>query len=281
MEKIINGRELALKYQDEIISFVEEREKASLRLPTISLIQVGNDGGSNYYRESVKKLCVKLKITVKEYIYEESIDEKSFLNSVKAVDEDKNIDGILMLMPLPKHIDSNKAIDQISQGKDIDGLTDNNIGRFYSGKKAFVPCTAKSVVAILESLPIKLEGKNVVVLGRSNVVGKPVSNLLIGKNTTVTICHSKTQNLKELCRKADIIVAAIGKPKFIDNEFINEGAIIIDVGTTYFEGKLTGDVNFDETFELASYITPVPGGVGALTTTMLLSSLCEACRNNV
>ncbi|ADL51677.1 bifunctional 5,10-methylenetetrahydrofolate dehydrogenase/5,10-methenyltetrahydrofolate cyclohydrolase [Clostridium cellulovorans] len=281
MEKIINGKALALQYQDDIINFIKEREATNLRLPAISLIQVGNDGGSNYYRESVKKLCEKLKITVKECIYEENIEEKVFLDSVKAVDEDINVDGILMLMPLPKHIDSNKAIDQISQGKDIDGLTDNNIGKFYSGKKAFIPCTAKAVLAILESLPIELEGKNVVVLGRSNVVGKPVSNLLIGKNATVTTCHSKTENLKEVCKRADILVAAIGKPKFIGNEYVKEGAIVIDVGTTYYEGKLTGDVNFDEVSELASFITPVPGGVGALTTTMLLSSLCEACKNNV
>ena len=184
---------------------------------------------------------------------------------------------ILMLqLPLPNHIDEKKVVDMIEPSKDIDCLTYKSVGKLYLGEETFLPCTPNSVITLLKSKNIDLEGKRVTILGRSNIVGKPLLQLFLKENATVTICHSKTKNLKEVCKEADILVVAIGKPKFITSEYIKEGAIVIDVGTSSFEGKITGDVDFNDVSKKASFITPVPGGVGALTTTLLINNVCEA-----
>ena len=179
-------------------------------------------------------------------------------------------------MPLPKHIDEKTIVNRISPKKDIDCLNSISVGKLYLGEDGFIPCTPHSVITLLKSLNIDLCGKNAVVLGRSNIVGKPVAQLLLRENCTVTICHSRTKNLQEVCSKADILVVAIGKPKFLDASYVKEGAVVIDVGTSSFEGKITGDVDFDKVIDKASYVTPVPGGVGALTTTLLIKNACEA-----
>lgn len=195
---------------------------------------------------------------------------------MEELNNDKDIHGIMLQVPLPKHINEKKVVNKISPLKDIDCLSSESVGKLYLGEEGFIPCTPNSVVTLLKSLNIDLCGKNAVVLGRSNIVGKPVAQLLLNENCTVTICHSRTKELKEVCSKADILVVAIGKPKFIDDSFIKEGAIVIDVGTSSFEGKITGDVDFEKVIDKAEYVTPVPGGVGALTTTLLIKNACEA-----
>ncbi|NFG62176.1 bifunctional methylenetetrahydrofolate dehydrogenase/methenyltetrahydrofolate cyclohydrolase [Clostridium sp. CMCC3677] len=278
MGQIINGKEVALKIKEEIKTFVEERKNNKLRIPKIASILVGNDGGSIYYMSSQEKVANSLGIDFLKIILEEDVTDEDVINEIHKLNEDVNIQGIMLQLPLPKHLNEKKIIKEISVKKDIDCLTFESQGKLYMGEKGFLPCTPNSVVTLIKSLNIDITGKEVVVLGRSNIVGKPVAQLLLNENATVTICHSKTKNLKEVCSKADILVVAIGKPKFIDEEYIKENAIVIDVGTSSFEGKITGDVNFDKVIDKASFVTPVPGGVGALTTTLLIKNSCEALK---
>ncbi|WP_252229153.1 bifunctional methylenetetrahydrofolate dehydrogenase/methenyltetrahydrofolate cyclohydrolase [Clostridium sp. ZBS15] len=278
MGQIINGKEVALKIKEEIKTFVEERKNNKLRIPKIASILVGNDGGSIYYMSSQEKVANSLGVDFLKIILEEDVTDEDVINEIHKLNEDVNIQGIMLQLPLPKHLNEKKIIKEISVKKDIDCLTFESQGKLYMGEKGFLPCTPNSVVTLIKSLNIDITGKEVVVLGRSNIVGKPVAQLLLNENATVTICHSKTKNLKEVCSKADILVVAIGKPKFIDEEYIKENAIVIDVGTSSFEGKITGDVNFDKVIDKASFVTPVPGGVGALTTTLLIKNSCEALK---
>ncbi|MBY7025036.1 MULTISPECIES: bifunctional methylenetetrahydrofolate dehydrogenase/methenyltetrahydrofolate cyclohydrolase [Clostridium] len=278
MGQIINGKEVALKIKEEIKTFVEERKNNKLRIPKIASILVGNDGGSIYYMSSQEKVANSLGVDFLKIILEENVTDDDVINEIHKLNDDVNVKGIMLQLPLPKHLNEKKIIKEISVKKDIDCLTFESQGKLYMGEKGFLPCTPNSVVTLIKSLNVDITGKEVVVLGRSNIVGKPVAQLLLNENATVTICHSKTKNLKEVCSKADILVVAIGKPKFIDEEYIKENAIVIDVGTSSFEGKITGDVNFDKVIDKASFLTPVPGGVGALTTTLLIKNSCEALK---
>ncbi|ACD25120.1 MULTISPECIES: bifunctional methylenetetrahydrofolate dehydrogenase/methenyltetrahydrofolate cyclohydrolase [Clostridium] len=278
MGQIINGKEVALKIKEEIKTFVEERKKNKLRIPKIASILVGNDGGSIYYMSSQEKVANSLGVDFLKIILEENVTDDDVINEIHKLNDDVNVQGIMLQLPLPKHLNEKKIIKEISVKKDIDCLTFESQGKLYMGEKGFLPCTPNSVITLIKSLKIDITGKEVVVLGRSNIVGKPVAQLLLNENATVTICHSKTKDLKEVCSKADILVVAIGKPKFIDEEYIKENAIVIDVGTSSFEGKITGDVNFDKVIDKASFVTPVPGGVGALTTTLLIKNSCEALK---
>ncbi|OSA97956.1 UNVERIFIED_ORG: bifunctional methylenetetrahydrofolate dehydrogenase/methenyltetrahydrofolate cyclohydrolase [Clostridium botulinum] len=278
MGQIINGKEVALKIKEEIKTFVEERKNNKLRIPKIASILVGNDGGSIYYMSSQEKVANSLGVDFLKIILEENVTDDDVINEIHKLNDDVNVQGIMLQLPLPKHLNEKKIIKEISVKKDIDCLTFESQGKLYMGEKGFLPCTPNSVVTLIKSLNVDITGKEVVVLGRSNIVGKPVAQLLLNENATVTICHSKTKNLKEVCSKADILVVAIGKPKFIDEEYIKENAIVIDVGTSSFEGKITGDVNFDKVIDKASFVTPVPGGVGALTTTLLIKNSCEALK---
>ncbi|OSA94791.1 UNVERIFIED_ORG: bifunctional methylenetetrahydrofolate dehydrogenase/methenyltetrahydrofolate cyclohydrolase [Clostridium botulinum] len=278
MGQIINGKEVALKIKEEIKTFVEERKNNKLRIPKIASILVGNDGGSIYYMSSQEKVANSLGVDFLKIILEENVTNEDVINEIHKLNDDVNVQGIMLQLPLPKHLNEKKIIKEISVKKDIDCLTFESQGKLYMGEKGFLPCTPNSVVTLIKSLNVDITGKEVVVLGRSNIVGKPVAQLLLNENATVTICHSKTKNLKEVCSKADILVVAIGKPKFIDEEYIKENAIVIDVGTSSFEGKITGDVNFDKVIDKASFLTPVPGGVGALTTTLLIKNSCEALK---
>ncbi|HBJ1647678.1 methenyltetrahydrofolate cyclohydrolase [Clostridium botulinum] len=278
MGQIINGKEVALKIKEEIKTFVEERKNNKLRIPKIASILVGNDGGSIYYMSSQEKVANSLGVDFLKIILEENVTDEDVINEIHKLNDDVNVQGIMLQLPLPKHLNEKKIIKEISVKKDIDCLTFESQGKLYMGEKGFLPCTPNSVVTLIKSLNVDITGKEVVVLGRSNIVGKPVAQLLLNENATVTICHSKTKNLKEVCSKADILVVAIGKPKFIDEEYIKENAIVIDVGTSSFEGKITGDVNFDKVIDKASFLTPVPGGVGALTTTLLIKNSCEALK---
>ena len=280
MGEIINGKEVALKVKEEIKSFTEGKKQEGKRMPKIASILVGDDGGSIYYMNNQEKVSTSLGVDFKKVVLDKNITEGELINTIDNLNNDNEVDGIILQLPLPKGLNEKNVIKKISPSKDIDCLTFESQGKLYMGEPEFLPCTPNSVVTLLKSLNINLEGKRVVVLGRSNIVGKPVAQLLLNENATVTICHSRTKDLKEVTSEADILVLAIGKPKFIDETYVKEGAIVIDVGTSRFEGKITGDVDFHKVIEKASYLTPVPGGVGALTTTLLVKNACEAYKKH-
>ncbi|OPJ63201.1 bifunctional 5,10-methylenetetrahydrofolate dehydrogenase/5,10-methenyltetrahydrofolate cyclohydrolase [Clostridium oryzae] len=281
MGKIIDGTKIAKSYKEEIKKFTDKLISDGKRVPCAAAIIVGNDGGSSYYLKSVMKNCSVLGVTIKDYRFPQEVTEQELEAAITNLNNDKNVDGIMLFLPLPKHINSKHITSLISYKKDIDCLTDLNNGKFYKGEESFIPCTPNSVVKLIENCGMDMEGKNAVILGRSNIVGKPLVQLLLQKNCTVTVCHSKTKELSKVCSNADILISCTGKPGLVTKEFLKEGAVVIDVGTTSVNGKITGDVVFEEVIEKASYITPVPGGVGAVTTTMLIRNICEAYRKNV
>lgn len=280
MNKIINGREVSKSIKESIKSFVENRIKENKKVPKMASILVGNDDGSKYYLNSQEKIATSLGVLFDKIILDENIKEEDLLSEIHRLNNDESIHGIMIQLPMPKHIDEKKVINLISPKKDIDCLTYENVGKLYLGEDTFLPCTPNSIITLLKKYNVDIESKEVVILGRSNIVGKPAFEMFLNENATVTICHSRTKNLKEICKRADILVVAIGSPKFITSEYVKNGAIIIDVGTSSFEGKITGDVDFDSVLDKASLITPVPGGVGALTTTLLINNVCEAARKN-
>ena len=267
MGEIINGKEVALKVKEEIKSFTEGKKQEGKRMPKIASILVGDDGGSIYYMNNQEKVSTSLGVDFKKVVLDKNITEEELINTIDNLNNDNEVDGIILQLPLPKGLNEKNVIKKISPSKDIDCLTFESQGKLYMGEPEFLPCTPNSVVTLLKSLNI-------------NIVGKPVAQLLLNENATVTICHSRTKDLKEVTSEADILVLAIGKPKFIDETYVKEGAIVIDVGTSRFEGKITGDVDFHKVIEKASYLTPVPGGVGALTTTLLVKNACEAYKKH-
>lgn len=271
----LNGKAVAESLRNEIRKSIEIKKANGEKVPCMANILVGNDGGSLHYVNNQNKVCADLGIDVKSVYLDEKITDEEITKVICDLNNDNNINGIILQLPLPKHLDEAKITSLISFEKDIDGLNTISVGKLYKGEKCFIPCTPRGIIELIKSTGEKIEGKNAVVIGRSNIVGKPVAQLLLNENATVTICHSRTANLKEVCSRADILVAAIGKPDFVTEEFVKENAIVIDVGTTAVNGKLAGDVCFDNVIEKASFVTPVPGGVGAMTTTMLLKNLCE------
>ena len=276
MGKRIDGKEIALEIKEEIKEFVNKRKENNINVPKVASILVGNDGGSLFYLNNQEKVATSLGMEFEKVHLNEEVTEEELINKIDKLNNDNTVSGIILQLPLPKHIDEKKVISAISPKKDVDCLTFVNQGKLYMGEDTFMPCTPKSVLTILKSLNINLEGMEVVVIGRSNIVGKPAGALLLKENCTVTMCHSRTKNLREVCKRADILVVAIGKAKFVDESFVKDGAIVIDVGTNSVEGKITGDVDFDKVIDVASFVTPVPGGVGALTTTLLMKNACEA-----
>ncbi|MDU5107091.1 MULTISPECIES: tetrahydrofolate dehydrogenase/cyclohydrolase catalytic domain-containing protein [unclassified Clostridium] len=276
MKNIIDGKKISLEIKEEIKAFVKERVEKGLRAPKIASILIGNDGGSIYYINNQEKVATSLGIEFDKIILDEGIEEDKLINIISKLNEDKGVDGIILQLPLPKNLNEKKIINAISPEKDIDCLTYINQGKLYCGENVFLPCTPNSVITLLEKYNIELQGKNVVVIGRSNIVGKPVAQLLLNKNATITICHSKTKDLKDICKKADILIVAIGRAKYINKDYINKKSIVIDVGTSSLNGKITGDVDFDDIVNEVEMLTPVPGGVGALTTTLLIKNSCEA-----
>ena len=276
MGKRIDGKEIALEIKEEIKEFINKRKENNLNVPKVASILVGNDGGSLFYLNNQEKVATSLGMEFEKVHLNEEVTEEELINKIDKLNNDNTVSGIILQLPLPKHIDEKKVISAISPKKDVDCLTFVNQGKLYMGEDTFMPCTPKSVLTILKSLNINLEGMEVVVIGRSNIVGKPAGALLLKENCTVTMCHSRTKNLREVCKRADILVVAIGKAKFVDESFVKDGAIVIDVGTISVVGKITGDVDFDKVIDVASFVTPVPGGVGALTTTLLMKNACEA-----
>ncbi|MGU8477888.1 bifunctional methylenetetrahydrofolate dehydrogenase/methenyltetrahydrofolate cyclohydrolase [Clostridium perfringens] len=274
MDKILSGKTVAIDIKRQIKSYTEEL-KASGKSLKISSILVGDDGGSVYYQNFQEKLANNLGIDFEKIKLDESISEENLKLKIEELNKDDSVNGIMLLLPLPKHIDERLVTNLIDADKDLDCLSEVSVGRFYKGEKCFMPCTPNSVITLLKAYNIEIEGKEVVIIGRSNIVGKPLFQMFLNENATVTVCHSRTKNLKEVCKRADILVVAIGRANFIDSSYVREGAVVIDVGTSEVNGKITGDVNFDDVYEKASLITPVPGGVGSLTTTLLLKNVCK------
>lgn len=274
MDKILSGKTVAIDIKGQIKKYTEEL-KTSGKILKISSILVGDDGGSVYYQNFQEKLADNLGIEFDKIKLDESVSEEDLKLKIEELNKDESVNGIMLLLPLPKHIDERAVTNLINSDKDLDCLSEVSVGRFYKGEECFKPCTPNSVITLLKAYNIEIEGKEVVIIGRSNIVGKPLFQMFLDENATVTICHSKTKNLKEVCRRADILVVAIGRANFIDSSYVREGAVVIDVGTSELNGKITGDVNFDDVYEKVSFITPVPGGVGSLTTTLLLKNICK------
>lgn len=273
MANIIDGKAVSQKVKDDIRAEIE-RDKLSIGL---AVVIVGNNQASRVYVNNKKKACEVCGIKSYEYALPEETTEEQLLELVDALNEDKNINGILVQLPLPKQINEEKIIERISPLKDVDAFHATNVGKIMIGNYAFLPCTPAGVMELIHSTGTEISGKECVVIGRSNIVGKPMAMLLLHENATVTICHSRTKDLAEVCRRADILVSAVGKADFVTADMVKDGAVVIDVGMNRnAEGKLCGDVKYDEVEPKASYITPVPGGVGPMTIAMLMKNTLMA-----
>lgn len=274
----MNGVELAAKVRGGLKAEVEKLKGKGV-IPGLAVVLVGEDPASKVYVRRKKKACEELGINSFEYLLDEGTGEEELLALVGKLNGDPAVNGVLVQLPLPRHIDEEKIILAIDPDKDVDCFHPVNVGRVMTGNGVFVPCTPAGVMELLKESGIDITGKECVVIGRSNIVGKPQALLLLAANGTVTVCHSRTRNLEEICRRADILVSAIGRPGFVRGSFIKPGAVVIDVGTNRLEnGKLTGDVAFDEAAGTASAITPVPGGVGPMTITMLMKNTITAAK---
>ncbi|MBR3614973.1 MAG: bifunctional methylenetetrahydrofolate dehydrogenase/methenyltetrahydrofolate cyclohydrolase FolD [Clostridia bacterium] len=278
MAEIIDGKELAKKVRKDLKEEVEILKKKGIN-PKLAVIMVGNDPGSTVYVRNKSKACEKVGIEFEEFLFEESISEEKLLETIEMLNRDDKVHGILLQCPVPKHINVNKAFRAISPNKDVDGFNPINVGNLTIGEDAFISCTPFGVVKMLEEYNIETEGKNAVILGRSNIVGKPMIQCMLNKNSTVTVCHSRTRDIDEVIKRADIVIAAIGKPKFVKSDMIKEGAVVIDVGINRLEdGTICGDVDYEAVLDKAKYITPVPGGVGPMTIAMLLNNVVKAAK---
>lgn len=278
MANIIDGKQISKDIKEELKMEVASLAKQG-RKCCLAVIQVGNDPASSVYVGNKKKACAYIGIESLSYELPEETTEEELLSIIDQLNQDKGVHGILCQLPLPKHIDEDHIIKAISPKKDVDGFHPQNVGALVIGEKGFVSCTPAGIIQLLKRSNIEMDGKHCVVVGRSNIVGKPMALLMLRENATVTVCHSHTKNLKEICREADILIVAIGKPQFIGKEYIKEGAVVIDVGIHRDENnKLCGDVKYDEAEPVASYITPVPGGVGPMTIAMLMHNCVEAMK---
>lgn len=280
MAFVIDGRKISAQIKEECKERVAKYKEQGIDI-SLAVVQVGKDPASSVYVNNKKKACEYVGIQSLSYELEETVTEEELLTLVKQLNEDPTVHGILVQLPLPKHIDENKIIFAISPAKDVDGFHPYNVGALSIGLKGFVSCTPAGVIELLKRSNIDISGKNCVVMGRSNIVGKPMSMLLLRENGTVTTVHSKTENLKEITNKADILVAAIGKPRFVTAEYVKEGATVIDVGIhRNADNKLCGDVDFDDVVDKAGAITPVPGGVGVMTIAMLMKNCVDSVEIN-
>lgn len=277
---IISGKEIGLKIKDQLKKEVEIIKEKTKKVPKLVVVIVGENKASQTYVKNKELGCNYIGIDSQIKALPESTTEKELIKIIQDLNQDSNVNGILVQLPLPKHIDENKILRVIDASKDVDGFHPENVANLCLGAKSLVPCTPKGMMTLLEEINYDLTGKEVVVVGRSNIVGKPVALLALQKNATVTIAHSKTKDLKAVCQRADVLIVAIGIPNFITKEFVKPGAIILDVGINRNEiNKLCGDVNFEDVQSVAGAITPVPGGVGPMTITMLLKNTIEAFYN--
>lgn len=278
MACIIDGKELAKKIRTTLKKEVDELKEQNI-FPKLAVIMVGDDPSSKIYVRNKSKACEEVGIEYEEYLLNDETTMEELVDLIDKLNNDDKIHGILVQSPIPKHLDINKAFRTVSEKKDVDGFHPTNVGKLCLGQNTFVSCTPFGIMKILEEYNIEIEGKNAVVIGRSNIVGKPMLQCLMSKNATVTVCHSKTKNLPEIVKNADIVVAAIGKAKFVTEDMVKEGAVVIDVGINRGEdGKLCGDVDFENIVNKAGYITPVPGGVGPMTIAMLMNNIVKAAK---
>lgn len=272
---IIDGKHVSQEIRKRVARETEELAKTGGR-PGLATVLVGEDPASAVYVRNKNKACGEVGFRSFEHHLPAETKESELLKLVDDLNRNPDVNGILVQLPLPKQIDSNKVLQAIDPRKDVDGFHPVNIGRLLTGDTAFAPCTPAGIIALLDFYRIGIEGKNAVVVGRSNIVGKPAALLLLHRHATVTICHSRTRDLPAATRSADLLVAAIGKPAFVTGDMIKEGAVVIDVGVNRVDGKLVGDVLFEEAVKKASYITPVPGGVGPMTIAMLMDNTLKA-----
>lgn len=276
MAKRIDGKLISTQIKEEVKAAAEKR-KADGKTVTLAVIQVGNDPASSVYVGNKKKACEYVGFSSLSYELPEETTEKELLDLIEELNSRTDVDGILVQLPIPKHMDEEKVIAAISPKKDVDGFHAVSVGNLWIGREGFVSCTPAGIIELLKRSDVDIAGKECVIVGRSNIVGKPMAALMLRENATVTVCHSRTENLKEVTKRADILIVAIGKPRFITAEYVKPGATVIDVGIHRLEGKkLCGDVNFADVEPVAGAITPVPGGVGPMTIAMLMKNCLEA-----
>ena len=278
MAIIIDGKELAKKIRANLKIECEELKNKQIN-PKLAVIMVGDDPASKVYVRNKSKVCEDVGIEYKEYLLSSNTTQKELIALIEKLNQDKTINGILLQSPIPANLDINEAFRTISPQKDVDGFNPVNVGKLVLNQDTFVSCTPYGIMKMFEEYDIDLTGKNVTILGRSNIVGKPLIQCCLNKNATVTVCHSKTKDLKEHTKNADIVISAIGKAKFVTADMIKDGAVVIDVGINRDEsGKIIGDVDFEKVSSKASYITPVPGGVGPMTIAMLMNNVIKATK---
>ncbi len=276
MAFIIDGKQISSEIKDELKTKVAGLKQKGIQV-TLAVIQVGNDPASGVYVGNKKKACEYIGIRSKAYELPENTSQDELLALVEQLNEDTQVNGILVQLPLPSHIDENTVIKAISPLKDVDGFHPQNAGALSIGQKGFVSCTPAGIIQLLKRSNIGIEGKECVIIGRSNIVGKPMALLMLQENATVTVCHSRTRNLQEVAGRADILIVAVGKPRFVTKDYVKEGAVVIDVGMNRYEdGKFCGDVDYDGVYPHVTAITPVPGGVGPMTIAMLMNNCVEA-----
>ena len=281
--KILDGKQTSLKISEKIQKEIQEYIDSEKRASKLDILLVGDDFGSQKYVEMKSKKAQELGIQCEVHRFEEDIQEKEIVRLIEELNRNDEIDGVMVQLPLPSHINEKNILEKILPSKDVDGLTSVNLGKlFKNDPTAIAPATAKGILELLKEYEIEIDGKSAVVIGRSDIVGLPTVALLQNENATVTVCHSHTKDLKEVCKRADILVVGIGKAEYIDMEYAKEGCVVIDVGTNKNEeGKLIGDVDFENVKDIVEYITPVPGGVGPMTISCLLSNLLDAYKKNV
>ena len=278
MPQIINGKEISQQIKDELKLEVARLAKKGRRA-CLAVIQVGNDPASSVYVNNKKKACAYIGIESKSYELSKETSEEELISLVEKLNDDSQVNGILVQLPLPVHIDEDRIIRTISPDKDVDGFHPVSVGRLWIGEKGFLSCTPAGIIQLLKRSGITIGGKECVVIGRSNIVGKPMAALLLRENGTVTVAHSRTKDLKDITKRADILIVAVGKKKYITREYVREGAVVVDVGMHRDEnGKLCGDVDYDDVAPVTSAITPVPGGVGPMTIAMLMDNCVETMR---
>lgn len=277
MAEIINGKKLAKEIREDLKIKCEELKERGIK-PKLAVIMVGDNQASQVYIRNKSKVCDEIGIEFEEHLLDASIEQKVLIDLIEKLNQDNNIHGILLQSPIPKHLDINEAFRTIAPEKDVDGFNPLNVGKMCLNQETFVSCTPYGIMKMFEAYDIDLTGKNVTIIGRSNIVGKPLIQCCLNKNATVTVCHSKTKDLKQHTQNADVVIAAIGKSKFVTSDMIKPGAVVIDVGINRSEdGNITGDVDFESVYNKASYITPVPGGVGPMTIAMLMNNVIKAC----
>lgn len=278
MATIINGKELAKKIRANLKIECEELNKNGIK-SKLAVIMVGDDPASKVYVRNKSKACEYVGIEYEEYLLKSNITQKELIDLIAKLNKDNTVNGILLQSPIPSNLDINEAFRTVAPEKDVDGFNPVNVGKLVLGQDTFVSCTPYGIMKMFEEYNIDLNGKNVVILGRSNIVGKPLIHCCLNKNATVTTCHSRTQNIKEITSKADVLISAIGKAHFVTADMVKENSVVIDVGINRLDNeKITGDVDFENVKEKASYITPVPGGAGPMTIAMLMNNVIKATR---